>query len=719
MILIISPNSAFDVIQKTDVEDCRGTETGELLAPQTRPKWNLSLLLGKMTKWYLIVLVFSAILASHASAHTDPLDVQALQDLYAALNSPPQLKGWKSNGGDPCEESWKGVSCSESSVIHISLNGLELSGGLGFQLSNLHSLKQLDLSSNHIQGEIPYSLPLNVTHLDLSYNNLTGDLPSSFGSLTNLTRLFLQSNEFSGSVIFLSDLPLSDLIGGNRFEKGRNYKPWNFPLDFVPNEPNISSPPTSESSAIESYPSHKDSGYKKKRLGAGGIAFMVGGGTLVATCAALVIVVRIHLASARKLRKTESIESSRPSIPTNTARDYYFTAPEESPQILGINSPPMIAPRHLPPIRTRTVRVSRRSFSKKLKIPIFARLYTVAELQSATNSFSEESLLGEGSLGSVYRAEFPNGQIFAVKNINTEALSLVEEEQFLEVIRNAARLKHPNIVTLLGYCVEHGLHLLVYEYVRNLSLDDALHSEAFMSLSWALRLQIAVGVARAVNYLHTACVPPLAHSNLKAANILLDEDLTPRVCDCGLAVLRSLTSNSVKLKASEMAIRDSGYIAPEHEQPGIGNTKGDIYAFGVLLLELLTGKRAFDSSKPRQEQSLVKWASSRLHDNRSLEQMVDPAIKRMISSKALSRYADIVSLCIQPEKEFRPLMSEILESLTCLLQNPRTVKSIPADGTEGADPFERSFRSTNTSFFGSPTDLYHQLINSFYVVTVL
>ncbi|CAK9322883.1 unnamed protein product [Citrullus colocynthis] len=730
---------------------------------------------------YFSVVVYSTILTSRVWAFTNLPDVIALQGLYSAMNYPLELKGWRKEGGDPCDESWTGVSCSGSSVIYLKLHALNLTGNLGGQLSNLIDLKQLDVSSNRLTGEIPHNLPPNATHInmafnhfsqnlphtlsymgrlrhlnlshntlsgvignvftglqnlremDLSYNDFAGDLPSSFGSLTNITRLFLQNNKFTGSVAYLSRLPLIDLniqdnyfsgiipknfrnipnlwIGGNRFRPEVNSPPWDFPLEKAPMVQNISGPPTTKSNAIQNYPSRGVVRHEKKRLGPGGIVLLVGGLTLVVSFAALFFVFSMKKVHDKKINLKIGNMLPR-SLPLGKAEDGSSTATEESSQSFPLSSLLMGGPRPIPLLNhTRTEKVSgRKGFSKRCRLPVRTKIYTLTELQSTTNKFSQENLLGEGSLGAVYRAEFPDGQVLAVKNINMGELSFTEEEQFLDVVWTASRLRHRNIVTLLGYCVEHGQHILGYEYVRNLSLDDALHCEAYMPLSWTVRLQIALGVARALDYLHTSFFPPFAHCNLKAANILLDEELTPRICDCGLSVLRPLVTNRVKTKASEIVSGDRGYLAPEHGQPGFDNTRSDVYSFGVLLLELVTGRKPFDNSKPRKEQLLVKWASSRLHDNESLEQMVDPGIKGTFSSKALSRFVDIISLCIQSVKEFRPPMSEIVEHLTNLQRKMEMVKRATADGTE-VDPFEKSFRSTNTGFVSSPA--YSQASTSF------
>ncbi|KAK7267354.1 hypothetical protein RIF29_20024 [Crotalaria pallida] len=718
------------------------------------------------------LVLFSATWISQGFAFTDPPDVTALQGLYRTLNYPPLLQGW--NSGDPCEESWTGVACSGSSVIHLNIPGLNLSGYLGGALlNNLHNLKHLDVSDNYLVGEIPYDLPPNATHInmacnflsmniphslstmkklrhmnlshnflsgpignvftgldnlkemDLSYNNFTGDLPSSFGSLTNLDSLFLQNNRFTGSVTYLAQLPLIDLniqdnlfsgilpqhfqsipnlwIGGNKFHALDDSPPWNFPLDSVPVEHNTSRPPTTQANAMENYASLKVRKHKKKHLGPGGIAFMVGGGTLLATGLAVLIAIRLSKFQAQRMECIESNHSSLPSHPISAAKEVSLTVLDESLQIPPFNSVSLLGPRRLHfQNHKRTGEMSRRSFSERDRVTGRTKVYSVAEVQLATNSFNEDNLLGEGSLGPVYRAEFPDNKVLAVKIINMAGLSFSEEEKFLDVICTAARLKHPNIVALKGYCLEHGQHLVVYDYVRNLTLDDALHRETYKPLSWALRLRIAIGVALALDYLHSTFSPPVPHGNLKAANILLDENLMPRVCDCGLAVLRPLTSNKAKTRAYEItATKDTGYSSPDHGQPGMGNTKSDVFAFGVLLLELLTGRKAFDGSRPREEQYLAKWASSRLHDGEYLEQMVDQEIKRTFSSKALSHYADIVSLCIQPAKEFRPQMSEIVDSLVSFSQKLNMSQS-----DIELDPLERSFRTTTSRFMASPTLSY-------------
>ncbi|WJX17677.1 hypothetical protein P8452_07563 [Trifolium repens] len=708
----------------------------------------------------LIFAVFFTIFISQGFAFTDPLDVAALKDMYGSLNNPQVLQGW--NGGDPCEEAWTGVACSGSSVIHLKIQGMNLTGSLGAALYNLQSLKIFDVSSNSIMGEIPYGLPPNATHMnlshnflygpignvftgldnlkemDLSYNNFTGDLPSSFGSLINIEKLFLQNNRFTGSVTYLAELPLIYLniqenlfsgilpqhfqsipnlwIGSNMFHAVDGSPPWGFPLDGVPVEQNTSRPPTTQANAIENYAPPKAIKQKKKQIGLGGIAFMVGGGTLMVTGLALFIAISLKKFHTQR-PKSFVFESSHrtsfsahpfPSNPISAVKEISPTAQDDSLQIPPFNAASLLDPRRLPSQKHKRMgETSRRSFSERDKFTGRTKVYTVAEVQLVTNNFSEDNLLGVGSLGPVYRAELPDNKVLAVKNIQMAGLSFSEEEKFLDVVCTASRLKHPNIVALKGYCLEHGQHLLVYDYVRNLTLDDALHSASYKPLSWGLRLRIAIGVAQALDYLHSTFSPPVTHGNLKAANILLDENLMPRVSDCGLAILKPLTNTKAKARASEIAIRDSGYDSPNHSQPGTSSTKSDIFAFGVLLLELLSGRKPFESFMPKEEQYLANWASSRLHDSESLEQMVDPAIKRTFSSKALSRYADIISLCTQPAKEFRPPMSEIVDSLVSFMQKLNVSKSVGglADGTE-LDPLDRSFRTTTSRFIPSPSLSY-------------
>lgn len=259
-------------------------------------------------------------------------------------------------------------------------------------------------------------------------------------------------------------------------------------------------------------------------------------------------------------------------------------------------------------------------------------------------------------LGTVYRAELPTGKLLAVKKLDAAVSRKQSNEDFLELVSIVSKLQHPNVVELVGYCAEHGQQLLVYEYCKTGTLHEALHldDQIHKKLSWNTRIRLALGAARALEYLHEVCQPAIVHKNFKSANILLDDKLVVQVSDCGLAPL---------ISASYMSqMSGCGYGASEVEL-GSYTSKSDVFSFGVVMLEILTGRKSHDRSRPRGEQYLVRWAIPQLHDIEALSRMVDPSLNGAYPSKSLSRFADIISLCLQPEPEFRPPMSEIVQNL--------------------------------------------------------
>ncbi|POO03652.1 Tyrosine-protein kinase [Trema orientale] len=293
------------------------------------------------------------------------------------------------------------------------------------------------------------------------------------------------------------------------------------------------------------------------------------------------------------------------------------------------------------------------------------RVFTVASLQQYTKNFSQQNFLGAGMLGSVYKAELPDGRLLAVKKLDIAATRQQSDEEFFSLVSSISRLQHPNIVEFAGYCAEHDQRLLVHEYCRNGTLHDALHiyDEIHEKLSWNRRIQVAIGAARVLEYLHEVCQPPVVHQNFKSANVLLDDKLDAYVADCGLAPLLS----SVSVSQMSGGHNAYGYGALEFES-GSYTCQSDVYSFGVVLLELLTGRKSHDRSRPRGEHYLVRWAVPRLHDIDALSRMVDPSLNGAYSMKSLSRFADIISSCIQREPEFRPPISEIIQELLHLIE---------------------------------------------------
>uniref|UniRef100_A0A0D9WSV6 Protein kinase domain-containing protein n=1 Tax=Leersia perrieri TaxID=77586 RepID=A0A0D9WSV6_9ORYZ len=295
--------------------------------------------------------------------------------------------------------------------------------------------------------------------------------------------------------------------------------------------------------------------------------------------------------------------------------------------------------------------------------PTSATPFSVASLQQYTGSFREENLIRKSRLGKVYLAEFPDGKLEVMKIDNTDGKISIDD--FLELVKLVSDIKHPNIHELVGYCAEYGQRLLVYNHFSTKTLDDALHDRESVdgTLSWNARLQIALGSGKALEYLHESFQPPIVHQSFEPANVLIDNKYSVRVAECGLEKL--MASSSVTQLSDRMHAL-LNYESPEFRETGIVAEQGDVYSFGVVMLEILTGRKPYDSSLPRAEQHLVRWANSQLHDIESLSKMVDPSIQGQCTEKALSRFADIISRCIQ-EPQFRPPMSEVVQDLARII----------------------------------------------------
>lgn len=283
--------------------------------------------------------------------------------------------------------------------------------------------------------------------------------------------------------------------------------------------------------------------------------------------------------------------------------------------------------------------------------------YSVLEL--ATNNFSENNVLGEGRIGFIYRARLDGGDVLAaVKKV--DAVGLEHDRILNHELDLYGRIRHPNIASLLGYCIRGDSRFLVYELPSNGSLRSLLHgaSHGRSELSWHLRMKIALDTARGLEYLHETCSPAVIHRDLNSSNILLDSKFNAKISDFGLAVTGFNQINpGVKFSVA------SGYIAPEYFLDGKLTEKSDVYAFGVVLLELMLGRNPAEETDP----SLVAWAMPQLTDRTKLPNIVDPAIRDTMDLKHLYQVAAVAVLCVQAEASYRPLITDVLHSLIPLV----------------------------------------------------
>ncbi|KAG9141947.1 hypothetical protein Leryth_009295 [Lithospermum erythrorhizon] len=289
-----------------------------------------------------------------------------------------------------------------------------------------------------------------------------------------------------------------------------------------------------------------------------------------------------------------------------------------------------------------------------------ARVFSYRELASATNNFREESLIGEGGFGPVYKGVLERtGQAIAVKTLNHAGLQ--GDKEFLVEVLMLNLLRHENLVNLIGYCAEGQQRLLVYEYLSAGSLEYHLHdlTTDMEPLDWNTRMVVALGAAKGLNYLHNEAKPPVIYRDLKSSNILLDENFQPKLSDFGLA---KFGPGADKSHVSTRVMGTHGYCAPEYAGTGRLTVKSDIYSFGIVLLEIITGRRALDPTRPRREQILLDWARPFLRE-RNYVQLADPKLKGQFSGSSLQQVIGVVLTCLRDDHHKRPDANEVVVAL--------------------------------------------------------
>ncbi|CAI0559618.1 unnamed protein product [Linum tenue] len=328
-----------------------------------------------------------------------------------------------------------------------------------------------------------------------------------------------------------------------------------------------------------------------------------------------------------------------------------------------------------------------------------AQTFTFRELATATKNFRQECLLGEGGFGRVYKGTLAsNGQVVAVKQLDKHSQG---SKDFVTEVNTISVLKHQNLVQLIGYCSDGDQRLLVFEYIPNGSLETHLleMTPEKKPMDWITRLKIAYGTAEGLSYLHLQANPPVIYRDLKPSNILLDDDFNPKLSD--FASVSFGPDGDSKFPIQSRAMGTYGYSAPEYSGVGQLTSKSDVYSFGVILLELITGRRAIDTTRPNDEQNLVQWAQPIFRDPKRFPDMADPLLRKQFPEKDLNQAVAIAAMCLQEEPGARPLMSDVVMTLSFLSTNP---SDIPPPSTPPPAEEKSSRGSSDDDDSGSDYD---------------
>ncbi|KAM3328165.1 putative LRR receptor-like serine/threonine-protein kinase isoform X1 [Capsicum galapagoense] len=559
--------------------------------------------------FHLNLLMLLLLCSNGLSSNDYDVEGHALIELLRSLNdSNNRITDWNINFVSPCF-SWSHVTCRNGNVISLSLASNGFSGTLSPSITKLRFLVSLNLQNNNLSGALPdyLSSMSNLQNLNLANNSFNGPIPPAWGQLYNLKNLVMRGNRITGTV----PNSLTNITGLKQLDLSSNYLTGGIPLQLfsIPTY-NFSGnhlacgngfhQPCVSSSSISGSsrrPKHE-------------VAIFTG-----ASCGAFLLLI------------VGAIVTYRCNYKRKLKHDHFYDVEGDVERNISLGQ---------------------------------LRRFSWREIQIATDNFSESNIIGQGGFGKVYKGYLWDSTKVAVKRL-TDYHNPGGEAAFLREVQLISVAVHRNLLRLIGFCTTSSERILVYPFMQNLSVAYRLRDlkPGEKALDWPTRRRIAFGAAHGLEYLHEHCDPKIIHRDLKAANILLDDNFEPVLGDFGLAKLvdTKLTHITTQVRGT------MGHIAPEYLSTGKSSEKTDVFGYGITLLELVTAQRAIDFSRLEEEEDvlLLDHIKKLLREKR-LGDIVDGNMKTY-EPKEVETILQVALLCTQSSPEDRPKMAEVITML--------------------------------------------------------